>query len=123
MLFTCPPDVAAAFQTAVKVFADLQQIPDAIYCASDRTAIGIVLAAQQQGLAIPEEISIIGTGNSKEALTLQPQLSSVGMSDSSIDTVLEHFWARLTGKKQKASAIKGRWRLVLRGTTTQQTEH
>jgi LacI family transcriptional regulator len=38
----------------------LKQIPTAIFCASDRIAVGVYDALKEKGLRIPEDISVIG---------------------------------------------------------------
>lgn len=34
--------------------------PTAVFCASDEMALGVVLAAQQAGLSVPEDVSVMG---------------------------------------------------------------
>jgi LacI family transcriptional regulator len=38
----------------------LKQIPTAIFCASDRIAVGVYDALKEKGLTIPEDISVVG---------------------------------------------------------------
>lgn len=120
LLMTCAPDIACAYQQAVAVLRearDRDALPDAVYCAADRTAIGVVLAAQHLGIPVPARMSVLGTGNSQDAEYLDPPLSTIGMTQASIAAVLEHFWSRLSDDSTQASAITERWRLVPRGTT------
>lgn len=120
LLMTCAPDVACAYQQAVAVLRearDRDALPDAVYCAADRTATGVVLAAQHLGIPVPARMSVLGTGNSQDAEYLDPPLSTIGMTQASIAAVLEHFWSRLSDDSTQASAITERWRLVPRGTT------
>ena len=51
--------------------------PSAIICASDEIAVGVYRAAQELGIVIPDELSVIGFDDSKAALLATPQLTSV----------------------------------------------
>lgn len=51
--------------------------PTAILCASDLTAIGAMKAAEELGISIPSELSIVGFGDFKLAAFLTPGLTSV----------------------------------------------
>jgi len=49
----------------------------AVYCVSDTMALGVYEAAQESGLRIPEDISVIGKHDSFFASFLNPPLTSV----------------------------------------------
>ncbi len=51
--------------------------PDAFMAMNDNTASGILLAAKQLGLKVPEEVSIFGFSNSNISQDTDPMLSSV----------------------------------------------
>ncbi|QPL04692.1 MULTISPECIES: LacI family DNA-binding transcriptional regulator [Actinomyces] len=96
---------------------DEGRLPDVIYCGADRVAIGVTMAATQLGVAVPEPLSVLGTGNSAEAEEHTPALSSIGLSDDSVDAVVSHLLERLADRSTTASAIVERWRLFPRHTT------
>jgi LacI family transcriptional regulator len=56
-------------------------IPDAVFCATDPTAIGAMKAIKEKGLRIPEDIAIIGFSDWKMASIVEPALSSVSQPD------------------------------------------
>ncbi|WP_067782780.1 LacI family DNA-binding transcriptional regulator [Actinomyces vulturis] len=91
--------------------------PQALYCASDRGAIGMMMAAQHLDLKIPQELSIVGTGASAEGAMMQPPLTTIGMSEESVNSMLAHFWSRLQGTNPHSSVINEGWRLFIRQTT------
>ena len=39
---------------------DLEQPPTAVFCASDEMAIGVIRAARERGVAVPEQLSVMG---------------------------------------------------------------
>ena len=51
--------------------------PTAILSATDEMALGIIHAAQDQGLSIPDDLDIIGFDNTRLSLMVRPQLSTV----------------------------------------------
>ena len=57
------------------------EIPDAVFCATDPTAIGAIKAIKEKGLKIPEDIAIIGFSNWDMSKVVDPPLSSVTQPD------------------------------------------
>jgi DNA-binding LacI/PurR family transcriptional regulator len=53
------------------------ELPTAIFCANDESAIGLMRAANELGLRIPEDLSVIGFDDSPSAEMAFPQLTSV----------------------------------------------
>ncbi|BDA65752.1 LacI family transcriptional regulator [Actinomyces capricornis] len=120
LLMHVDSSIPSAFEQAVRRLPDLRArdlLPDTVYCGADRVAIGLAMAASQLGIRVPEELSIVGTGNSSDALRLEQPLTSVGLSDESIDAVLAALIARLADPAPPASVITERWRLFPRRTT------
>ncbi|WP_223161006.1 LacI family DNA-binding transcriptional regulator [Salinicola aestuarinus] len=57
---------------------------DAIVCSSDILALGVIAEAQSRGLAIPDELAIMGFGDSSYAGASHPALSTVRIDGASI---------------------------------------
>lgn len=51
--------------------------PDAVICSTDRQAYGAYRAIEQQGLRIPEDISVISFGGYDESALLKPRLTTL----------------------------------------------
>ena len=51
--------------------------PDAILSISDEQAIGLVHAAQDEGVIVPEDLQIVSFNNTRLVEMVRPQLSSV----------------------------------------------
>jgi LacI family transcriptional regulator len=56
---------------------DLSPAPTAIFASNDEMAAGVVHAARQRGLAIPEDLSIIGFDDTAIAAHMWPPLTTV----------------------------------------------
>lgn len=52
--------VNSAYDAAKSLLSDPHNRPTAVSCASDEMAIGVILAARELGLFVPEELSVIG---------------------------------------------------------------
>jgi DNA-binding LacI/PurR family transcriptional regulator len=53
------------------------QRPDAIFCCTDRLAIGAIRAAADAGFRVPEDVAVIGIGDSETGRYSRPTLSTV----------------------------------------------
>ncbi|MEI8246447.1 MAG: GntR family transcriptional regulator [Lentisphaerota bacterium] len=51
--------------------------PLAVFCANDYIAAGAYQSILEHGLKIPEDISVIGYGNTQTGITVKPQLTTV----------------------------------------------
>lgn len=54
--------------------------PTAVFCANDVTAIGVMKAVQQQGLHLPEELSVVSIDDVEMCKYCTPMLSSIHIS-------------------------------------------
>ncbi|GAA5037054.1 LacI family transcriptional regulator [Marivirga lumbricoides] len=65
----------------MKTLISLSNPPDAIFCATDPTAIGAINAVKDSGLKVPEDIAVIGFSNWSMSSVIDPPLSSVIQPD------------------------------------------
>lgn len=56
---------------------NLETRPDGIFCANDTAAVSVIQSAKSRGIAIPEEIAVIGFNNDPISLIIDPQLSTI----------------------------------------------
>lgn len=54
-----------------------RQLPDAIFCENDLIAIGAIQCLQQQGILVPDDVSVIGLDNIALGTMIVPQLTTV----------------------------------------------
>ena len=62
---------------AADVFTRLDPRPTAIFAANDRSALSLISALQNQGLAVPEALSVVGFDDIPSARYASPPLTSV----------------------------------------------
>ena len=67
---------------AIRELFELKRPPTAVFCANDTIAAGVVSFCADRGIRIPEELSVIGFGNTQTAEYLN--LSSVSQNDEKI---------------------------------------
>ncbi len=58
-------------------FTELDDKPTAIFVGNDETALGVVHGAQDQHVSIPDDVEVISFDNTRLALMVRPQLTSV----------------------------------------------
>ena len=54
-----------------------RKTPEAVICANDNLAIGVMKFLQDKGLSIPKDVSVTGFDNIEEAAYLKPSLSTI----------------------------------------------
>ncbi|HEY5713261.1 MAG TPA: LacI family DNA-binding transcriptional regulator [Allosphingosinicella sp.] len=63
--------------TAANRLLDLSPRPTAIFASNDEMAAGVVFAARERGIAVPEELSVIGFDDTPIAAHIWPPLTTV----------------------------------------------
>jgi len=62
---------------AAKTLTSLDVIPDAVFCASDYSALGAMMFLKENGIVIPEDIAVFGFSNEPFTRFIDPPLSSI----------------------------------------------
>lgn len=78
----CTADLAVrdAERAALELLADPADRPTAVICDDDLQAGGVYRAAHQLGLGIPDDLSVVGFGNTPVSQLLVPDLTTVELS-------------------------------------------
>lgn len=117
----CGFDTARAYEVAKHILCPPDR-PTAIFAAHDETAFGIIFAARDIGIRIPDELSVIGFDDIREAALVNPPLTTVrqpareigysaanalvGMLDGTIDgPVTRHFAPTLIERSTVAPPV------------------
>jgi len=89
--------------------------PTAIFCANDETAFGAYQAAQEAGLSIPQDLSIVGFDNIPNAALISPGLTTVDQSIREMGILATHVLVDLIkGVPLKETVFHTNTRLVIR---------
>jgi DNA-binding LacI/PurR family transcriptional regulator len=103
-VYICDQEPGPSFELGQRIFAGFRDgnRPSAIYATSDTTAMGLMRAAYQAKVAIPEEVSVVGFDDIDFAAFTTPPLTTisqdgVAMGRAAANLVLEmiqHNWER-----------------------------
>jgi LacI family transcriptional regulator len=61
----------------MKMLIQNNDLPDAIFCFNDYTALGALWAIKEEGLRCPEDIALVGFSESEFAQSIEPPLTSI----------------------------------------------
>ncbi|MGH3660944.1 MAG: LacI family DNA-binding transcriptional regulator [Micromonosporaceae bacterium] len=91
--------------------------PDAIFAASDRAALSVLWALHQRGVAVPDDVAVIGVGNLEEGLISTPQLTTVGDPAQDYRPTARLLFDRLLADEPVPDRhITAPWALIRRGS-------
>ncbi|WP_062352502.1 LacI family DNA-binding transcriptional regulator [Bacillus kwashiorkori] len=65
------------YQAMKTIFTETDTMPDAVFAATDRLAIGVMSYLKEQNIQIPEQMSIAGIGSSEISKYMSPSLTTV----------------------------------------------
>ncbi|MDR6638697.1 LacI family DNA-binding transcriptional regulator [Paenarthrobacter nitroguajacolicus] len=107
---------ATAYQSALELL-QMPNRPTAMICTDDMEALQAIRAAYRLGLRVPEDIQIVGVGNSTEGQEYDPPLTTVG-PEPIFEKVVHMLLDRLAGTTPAAGVrVASPWTLHRRGTT------
>ncbi len=99
----------------------LDNSPDAILCAGDFAALGVLKAARKQGIAVPRELGITGFANETFTEFTTPSISTVHQKGIEVGRSAAELYLRSinnVGGKQKAENIVIKPELIFRESST-----
>jgi LacI family transcriptional regulator, gluconate utilization system Gnt-I transcriptional repressor len=73
-------DTPPSYQQGGRVFAHLQQVrraPDVVVCPSDYLAQAVMVEAMTAGRKVPQDLAVVGLGNSPLAASMRPAITTV----------------------------------------------
>jgi LacI family transcriptional regulator len=110
-VYTSDFDRYGALEVARGMFAE--GVPRAIFAQTDEQAIGILFAASQLKLRVPEDVAVVSFDDIREAAIVTPGLTTVSQSIAekgarAVDAVL--------GERASAAAELLPTRLIIRGS-------
>jgi LacI family transcriptional regulator len=104
--------------TQTRLLMELSQPPTAIFAGSDEAAFGVIYAAQEMGLHIPDQLSICGYNDVGFSKNIWPGLSTVHQpTEEIVEIATRLLITMLKGKPVEQMRILIPSHLVLRGST------
>ncbi len=71
-------------RTIMEQFLDQDEVPDAVYAASDYAALGALQVLQERNIKVPEEIAIVGFSNEPFTSLVTPSITSINQHSEEI---------------------------------------
>lgn len=101
--------------TAARQLLGLSRRPTAIFAANDRSAMAVLHVAEELGLQVPANVSVVGFDNVPEASQVTPRLTTVDQSIREMGQIATQLMFRLVqGEKPEPSLVKVGTRLIVR---------
>lgn len=98
-----------AYETARRLI-DEGRLPDAVFAVSDHTALGLIRAATELGLRVPEDVSVVGFDDVEGSDYFRPPLTTVrqdfaALARSSLEVLLAAVEGRDVTPKPNAPTL------------------
>jgi LacI family transcriptional regulator len=89
--------------------------PDAIFCANDLIALGVLSALRAAGLDVPRDVALVGMDNTNLSLVTSPPLTTVDLGAAERARIAaELLLARIAQPSRRARSVDVEPRLVVR---------
>ena len=97
------PFTLAGGRAGLSQLLGLAEPPTAVMCGNDLLAVGVLLEAEQRGLGVPRDLSVVGIDNLEIASHISPSLTTVHLPTAELGReVAEHLLDRLSGQARPA---------------------
>ncbi|GAA4690478.1 LacI family DNA-binding transcriptional regulator [Phytohabitans rumicis] len=106
---------SAAYQAATAMLSRPDR-PDAIFSGSDRGALAAIWAAIRLGLRVPDDVAVVGVGNTDEGAVVSPALTSVGTPRFDFTAVVDRLFERIH-QPGTGTVLHQPWELIVRQST------
>ncbi len=111
-------DIPSRFGHARRAFADIRRLgtmPDVVVCGSDYLAQGLIVEAQAAGLRVPDNLAVVGFGNSSLAGEMRPTITTVDIDGARIAReAIAAINRHAEGEELRERAIDVGFRLIAR---------
>lgn len=91
---------------------------DAVFCSSDMLALGVLIEAAARGIAVPQQLAVVGFGDLGFAADTQPALSTVRIDGTGIGQRAARFIVdRADGRATGEKVVDLGFRVIERGSS------
>ena len=70
----------AAYHSMKKFMDEMRPLPEAVFAANDLSAIGVIEALTEEGIRVPEDVSVVGCDDIEIVKLLKPSVTTVRTS-------------------------------------------
>ena len=103
---------------AARLLLDLHDPPTAIFAFNDNIAIGVLQAARERGLRVPDDLSVVGFDDVEYAELVSPALTTIRQPLAEMGRMAVSLLERLIeGQTIEALHVELRTQLIVRGST------
>lgn len=96
---------------------ELQPDTDALYCATDLVALGALTEARSRGIAVPQQLAIVGFGDADFAMDTDPALTTVRVDSVALgQRAAAMLMARIEGRTAAGQVLDLGFDIVERGS-------
>lgn len=110
--------IPSRFGQARRIFADMRRLPeqpDVVICGSDYLAQGLIIETQAAGLRVPDDLAVVGFGNSSIAGDMRPTITTVDIDGARIAReAIAAIRRHASGEAQNDRSIDVGFRLIAR---------
>lgn len=109
--------IKSGYQKMQELIDEVKELPTALFAASDRIAIGALDCCVDNGIEVPEDISIIGFDDIELATVVRPKLSTIRVDHVELGRkVVEVLLAQIKKEKVKPECQDIDFQLIERET-------
>ncbi len=96
-----------AYREMNRRLPEWKELPDALFCSNDEMAFGCILALEEAGIHVPQDISIVGYDDSMMAQYFQPALTTVRSPIEDLGSIgIEELFRLLTKDDMECGKIQ-----------------
>ena len=111
---------AGGGERALPVLMELEQAPTAVFCYNDMMAIGLLRAAREAGLSIPQDLAVVGFDDILLASYVRPPLTTIAQPKTEMGQQAMHMALALMTKDpddERLSNVVLQGQLIVRGSS------
>ena len=117
LIFSSDQRFAAAGMEGFEKLFSLPEPPDAIVCAYDYIVIGIMNAAENARISVPEKLALVGNDNLRVASSYRLGITTIDQKSRDIyEKAVDILLARINGERFEPVRIKIKSEIIVRGT-------
>ncbi|MEB3366504.1 LacI family DNA-binding transcriptional regulator [Saccharopolyspora mangrovi] len=111
------PTEESGAEAATRLLESRKALPSAVFAHNDMIAFGLLLTLRSRGVAVPDEVSVVGYDNTRLAALTTVQMTTVSQDAAQLATAAVDRAIERTDNAPPAREIVSPARLVLRATT------